>query len=59
MQFLVRSFSNVRGYETRNGKLPRSSRESYVPWAVTPRGEVVYAMHGAHREQPRVGGLRA
>jgi len=53
MQFYVRSFNNPRGYDIRQGKLPRSRQESYVPWAIAQDGNVVYAMHRAHRERPR------
>ncbi len=58
MEFLVRSFGDRRGYTVHRGKLERSARKSYVPWALTPQGKVVYAEFGAHRERPR-GGLRA
>lgn len=53
MEFLVRSFSDHRGYSVHRGKLDRTRQKSYVPWAVTMQGKVVYAEFGAHRERPK------
>ena len=51
-QFLVRSFSDPRGYVEYNtpmgGLLPRTPQESYVPWAITADNKVVYAKTGEH-----------
>lgn len=49
--FLIRSFTDPKGYTVitpSNGLLPRSREESYVPWAITAGGEVVYARTGEH-----------
>lgn len=49
--FLIRSFDDPRSYVARQyplGVLPRTSMESYVPWAVTTDRRVVYAKTGEH-----------
>jgi len=50
--FIIRDFHNPRGRtpcEYPDGKLPRSTAESYIPWAITSDSEVVYAKYGEHR----------
>jgi len=50
-RFLIRSFSDPRSYTEEDhptADLPRDRTESYVPWAITPGGEVVYAKTGEH-----------
>ncbi|WP_418317050.1 hypothetical protein [Piscinibacter sakaiensis] len=54
-QFLIRSFDGPSPYATAEfptGSLPRSRDESYVPWALTVGGKVIYAVHGQHRSWP-------
>lgn len=49
--FLVRDFDRPCGYREvppQLGNLPRNGTESYVPWAVTRTGRVVYARTGEH-----------
>lgn len=50
--FIIRDFHNPRGRipcEYSDGKLPRSTVESYIPWAITADSDVVYAKYGEHR----------
>ena len=49
--FLLRSLTDPKGYiafDPPLGVLPRSPAESYVPWALTHDGRVVYAKTGEH-----------
>ena len=58
-RFLIRSFTDSMGYtalERHDGTLPRTPQESYVPWAVTPGGDVVYAKTGEHTWRGGGGG---
>lgn len=50
--FIIRDFDSPEGFvkrEFQNGKLPRSSEESYVPYGITSDSTVVYAKSGEHR----------
>jgi hypothetical protein len=49
--FLIRSFDDGCDYTEvfYPTLLPRSKEESYVPWAITRQGRVVYAKFGEHR----------
>lgn len=58
--FLIRSLTDVRGYEEYNcpgGTLPRTRLESYVPWGIVG-DTVVYARTGMHRSWRAAGALR-
>lgn len=49
--FLIRSLTDPSGLislDRADGTLPRSGAESYVPWAITHDGRVVYAKTGEH-----------
>jgi len=49
--FLIRSFADPRSFTPQHfpqGVLPRTSAESYVPWALTADRRVVYARTGEH-----------
>ena len=62
-EFLIRDDSKPTGYIIKSGPLSRTKEESYVPWAVTGDGRVVYALFegaGSHgwRASPSKQGLR-
>lgn len=62
-QFLIRDDAASAGYAVRTGPLPRTREESYMPWALTPDGRVVYAQFKVSaqydwRKPPTKGGLR-
>lgn len=53
--FLIRDPSTPLGYTQRPGaSLPRTREENYMPWALSPGGEVVYALT-ADRKQGTPG----
>jgi hypothetical protein len=59
-KFYIRSLTDPAGYTQKNfpgGVLPRSSSESYVPWAALG-DEVVYALTGQHTSWRGAPGLR-
>lgn len=61
--FLIRDDSKPTGYMVKPGPLPRTREESYMPWALTPDGCVVYALFKVSneydwRKPPAKGGLR-
>jgi hypothetical protein len=58
--FLVRSFSDIRGYtelRTPGATLPRTREASYVPWGIVG-DRVVYALTGQHNSWRGVGAMR-
>lgn len=57
-KFLIRDDSKIKGWREVDGPLPRTRQLSYVPWAVTLQGRVVYAPTGQHRDRARRGGMR-
>lgn len=57
--FLIRDDTAKTGYRTHNGMLPRTREESYVPWALSADGHVVYAPSNQYRNTPTRGGLRS
>jgi hypothetical protein len=42
-EFLIRDDKQSAGYTVRQGPLPRTREESYMPWALTSSGKVVYS----------------
>ncbi|MEK6239045.1 MAG: hypothetical protein N2C14_30385 [Planctomycetales bacterium] len=56
-KFLVRDYDDPSGYKVTNKPLERSRQVSYVPWALTQDGTVVYAKTGEHRGWPNANGL--
>ncbi|WP_348756634.1 hypothetical protein [uncultured Aquincola sp.] len=62
-EFLIRDDAASAGYAVRTGPLPRTREESYMPWALTPDGRVVYAQFKVSssydwRKPPGKAGLR-
>jgi hypothetical protein len=56
--FFIRDDSSPNGYVIKKGPLPRTREESYVPWAITLQGQVVYAPSNQYRNKPSKPNLR-
>jgi hypothetical protein len=57
-KFLIRDDEQLKGYIEFTGALPRTREFSFVPWAITNDGRVVYAPSRQYRNRPSRGGLR-
>jgi hypothetical protein len=56
--FLIRDDGNGNGFVIRQGPLARTRQESYVPWALTNAGQVVYARSDNYRSKPAKSNLK-